>query len=194
MEYAVKRPLPEGDSTRRIPGLKSRDEFLALVGLEVEAFNSLSRRDQLPQRPPYELSEKAADARGRPTTSALALVIALELADRYDLSRNRAAEIAGPAYAVEKRWADISKTSQQLADGHEPDFHILYAALDVPGVKPTKKQPFPTICVGTISDIAAEYRNATGIICISVTRCAALIRQRAERAKIDLSEFWESFR
>jgi hypothetical protein len=194
VEHAVKRPLPEGDSTRRIPGLKSREEFLALVELELEAFNSLRRRDQLPQRPPYELSEEMADARGWPTTSALALVIALELADRYDLSRNRAAEIAGPVYAVENRWADISRTSQQLADGTQPEFHVLFAALDVPGVKPTKKVPFPTIAVGTLSEIAAGYPTAAGIISVSVTRCAALMRQRAARAKIDLSEFWESFR
>ena len=190
----MKQPRSEGSLPARIPGLKSRDEFLSLVGLEVEAFNSLRRRDQLPQRPPYELPEEMADARGWPTPSALGLIIALELADRYDLSRKRAAEIAAPVYAVEKRWADICRTGQQLADGHEPEFHILYAALDLPDVKPTKKQPFPTIGVGTIIDIAAEYGSATGIICISVTRCAALMRQRAKRAKIDLSEFWESFR
>src|SRR5262249_17559925 len=116
------------------------------------------------------------------------------LVDRYDLSRRRAAEIAGAVNRVERRWADIRRTSQQLAEGNKPDFHVLFAAVDVPDVKPTKKRPFPTIVVGTIGEISAEYPTASGIISVSVTRCATLMRQRAERAKIDLSEFWESFR
>ena len=165
-----------------------------MVGLNLEAFNSLRRRDQLPQRPPYELSEEAADARGWPTTSAFALVVALEFGERYGLSRNRAAEIAASIHAVKKRWADISRSSKQLAEGHEPEFHVLYAAVDIPGVTPTKKRPFPTMAVGTLSEIAAEYPAATGIISVSLTRCAGLMRQRAARAKLDLSEFWESFR
>jgi hypothetical protein len=190
----VKTPVSDRDLPQRLPGLKSRDEFLTLVGLELEAFNSLRRRDQLPQRPPYELSEEAADARGWATPAAFALIIALELVDRYDLGRTAAAQIAGGINVVARRWADVSKTSQQLADGHEPEFHVLYAAVDIPGVTPTKKRPFPTIAVGTLSEIAAEYPAVTGIISVSLTRCAGLMRQRAARAKIDLSEFWESFR
>lgn len=177
----------------RIPGLKSRNEFLALVGLELEAFNSLRRRDQLPQRPPYELSEEVADARGWSPIAALALVMALELVDRYELSRDRAADIASPVHAVLGRWADISRTSRQVADGKEPEFHVLFASLDLPSVKPTKKRADPKIAVGTIKEITAEYPTATGIIAVSVTRCAALMRQRAARTKIDLRDFWETY-
>ena len=92
------------------------------------------------------------------------------------------------------RWADISRTSLQLADGNEPEFHVLFASLDLPGVKATKKRPDPTIVVGTMSEIAAEYPTATGMIAVSVTRCAALVRKRAARAKIDLNDFWEALR
>ena len=187
-------PMPRPDLPARIAGLHSRDDYLALVGLKLEAFNSLRRRDQLPQRPPYEMSEQLADARGFGASSALALIIAVNLADRYGLSRERAAQIAGGVNRAQSCWSEISATSKQVADGETADFDVLYASVDLPGVKPTKKLSDPTIAVGTINEIAAEHPTATGIIAVSVTRCAALMRQRAARAKIDLAEFWETFR
>ena len=39
----------------RLPGLLDRNDFLTLVELDVEAFNSLRRRDQLPLTQPHEL-------------------------------------------------------------------------------------------------------------------------------------------
>jgi hypothetical protein len=176
----------------RLPGLLSRDDFLALVGLDVEALNSLRRRDQLPQRPPRELPAEWADARGWSAHGALALIMALELADRYELSRKRAAEIAAGVYRTQARWADIATTSRQVTDGREPDFDIVYASVDLPGVRPTKKSPDPTIAVGTVAEIAAKHPTATGLIGVSVTRCAALMRRRAARAKIDLSDFLDA--
>jgi hypothetical protein len=175
----------------RIPGLLSRDQFLALVGLEVEAFNSSRRRGQLPLRPPYELPDEVADARGWSPFAALALLIALDLVDRYDLSRMRAAQIAGRSIAVQKRWPDVCRTSEQLAESREPDFHILFGSLDIPSLKPNKKSPDPTVAIGTLSDISARYPSATRIIAVSVTRCAALMRQRAVRAEVDLTHFFE---
>ena len=187
-------PHTRPDPYARLPGLLSRDELLALVGLELEAFNSLRRRNQLPQRPPRELTPQEADARGWSPYSALALVVALEMVDRYKLSRTRAAEIAARVYVVQERWADISKTGLLLADGNDPGFHVLFASIDLPGVRVNKRRPDPTIAVGTLSEIAAEHPLATGIIAISITRCAALMRQRAARGKIDLSEFWAPLR
>lgn len=189
---SVKQSRHSKSLPTRYPGLLSRDDFLALVGLDVEAFNSLRRRDQLPQRQPPELSEEWQDARGWIPHAALALLMALELVDRYQLSRKRAAEIASGVGRVETRWADISTTSGQVADGREPAFDILYASVDLPGAKPTKKSPDPTIAVGTLAEIAAKHPTATGLIGVSVTRCAALMRQRAARAKIDLGDFLDA--
>ena len=183
-------PQPRRELPARIPGLQSRDEFLKLVGLEVEAFNSLRRRRQLPIVPPLDMPEEWVNAGGWSPLTALALNMALALTERYRLSRTRAAEIARYVFAVPKRWADISRTSLQLANGNEPDFHVLFASLDLAGVKPTKRDPDPIIAVGTLTEIAAEYPTATSIIAVSVTQCAALMRQRAQRAKIDLGDFW----
>jgi hypothetical protein len=175
---------------KRIPGLQSRAEFLILTGLELEAFNSLRRRHQFPQSPPVDWSEEWQDAQGWSPLAALALVMALALADRYQLSRTRAAEIAAHVGVINRRWRDISAASREVAEGGEPEQDILFASLDLPDVHPTKKQPDPTVDVGTLEELAAKYPTTTSLIAVSVTRCAALIRQRAKKAKIHISNFW----
>ena len=188
-EHIKMQPLPE--LPERLPGLLSRAEFIVVVGLELEAFNSLRRRHQLPMVPPLHMPEAWGDALGWDPLAALALVMALQLTERYELSRTRAAEIARGAGRLDQRWPDISTTSLELADGKQPAFEILCASLDLPNVKPTKRHPDPTFAIGTLREIAAEHPTATGIIAVSVTRCAALMRKRAARAKIDLGDFWE---
>lgn len=186
----MQEPRRSDLATTRIPGLQSRAEFLVLTGLELEAFNSLRRRDQLPQSPPPFWSEEWQDAHGWSPWAALALVMALALADRYQLSRTRAAEVASRVGAINRRWRDISAASRVVAEGGQPDQDILFASLDLPNVHPTKKLPDPTVDVGTLEELAAKYPTATGLIAVSVTRCAALIRQRAKKAKIDIPDFW----
>jgi len=182
---------PPPNVPTRLKSLQSRDDYLALTGLELEALNSMRRRDQVPLKPAAELTNRQADERGWSPYSAFALIVALELAGMYQISRQRAAEIASRSLLAASRWSDISATSAQQADGHNPDFHVLFASIALPGVRPTKKHPDPTIAVGTLGEIAAGYPMATDIVAVSATRCAALMRQRAARAKIDLSEFWE---
>ncbi len=176
----------------RLPGLLDRNDFLTLVELDVEAFNSLRRRDQLPLTQPHELPKDWQDARGWSPLAALALIMALELVHRYELSRKRAAEIAGRVSVADVRWADICATSREAANGKEPAFDILYASVDLPGVKPTNRSPDPTIAIGTAEEIAAKHPTAIGLIAVSVTQCAALMRQRAARRKIDLGKFFDA--
>lgn len=166
--------------------------FCKLAGLEVEAFNVLRRREQVPMVPPPELSEDALKRRGFEASGALYLIMANSLADDYGMSRSTAAAIASKAGIWYQRWEDVASTSADFAQGHEPRFHILFAVVNLPAVAsiaPKTRQP--SLAIGTIKEIAEQYPNAHDVIAVSVTRCAALMRQRAAKARIDLTEFWE---
>jgi hypothetical protein len=215
-------PEPTDFLPKRVPGLQSRAEFLVLTGLELEAFNSLRRRGQLPVPPLGSPTQNIAptgvpsgetfgvpdlvftdripacrlapeewqDAHGWSPWAALALIAALALADRYQLSRTRAAEIARNVVVATRHWRDICATSRQVVEGREPERDILLASLDRPDIRPTKTMPDPTADVGTLEELAARYPTATGLIAVSVTRCAAQMRERAEKAGIDILNFW----
>lgn len=91
---------------------------------------------------------------------------------------------------VSDRWTEIAETSAEVAAGKEPRTHILFAAIEWPGQPPKENDPKPKIGVGTLREIAAAHPNAGGIIAVSATECAALLRRRAAQARIDLGEFW----
>ena len=171
--------------------MMGRADFCKLVELEVEKYNALKRRGQVPLVPNLDLPEEIANERGYSPTAALALTIANELSDRYEMSRHRAAQVALYSLKVSDRWSDIAETSAQVASGKVPTAEILLAAIEWPGMRPKKNDPRPTCAVGTLKEIAAKYPNPSGMIAVSVTRCAALLRQRAARARIDLGDFWE---
>jgi hypothetical protein len=169
-----------------------RAEFCALVDLEVEAYNSLHRRELVPLVPDLDLPESVRNERGYSPTGALALTAAIEFVDRFGLSREQAASIA--VYALQlfgPRWKDVAGTSAALAAGKLPGEHILFGVVDWAGAPP-KRGSRPNVAVGTLREIAGQYPTGENIIAISATRCAALLRQRAARAKIDLGEFWDS--
>jgi hypothetical protein len=206
----------------------SRDDFCTLVGINVNQFNVLRRRGQVPMGPPPELDEEDSDRFGYTPESAFLLTIAQEFSERFDMGRTLAAEIAvgafrvftstpirdkntGEVFTFPSRWPDIARTSAQVANGEEPDEDILFIVSDIRGVAPaafkrpaqTRKKP-PSIVlsealvkprgmvtdIGTLAQIAVINPKASNLIAISLTQCAALLRQRATRAKIDLSEFW----
>lgn len=175
-----------------IAALLSRSDFCKLVGLEVEQLNVLRRRDQLPLVPNPDLPEEVATERGYSAGMALSLIMANELAERYEMSRDCAARIAGYGLRAYQRWGDIFVTSAQVAAGKEPAFDVLFAVVDWPGVKRdrARNRPAQKIAVGTLMEIAAQFPDAREIIAISVTRCAALLRQRAAKARIELGDFW----
>ena len=72
----------------------SRSDYCSLAGLEVEQFNVLRRRDQVPSVPNLDLTEEVANERGYEASGALLLTIANELVERYEMSRECAARIA----------------------------------------------------------------------------------------------------
>ena len=175
----------------------SRTEYCRLVGLEVEQLNVLRRRDQLPAVPNLDLPEEVAHERGYSPGNALLLIVANELAERYEISRDSAARIAVHGWQAFRRWDDIFVTSAQVAAGKEPIADILLGVVDWPGVARDKagNRPAQKIAVGTLKEIAEQYPDARNIIAISLTRCAALLRQRAAKARINLGDFgrWPAF-
>lgn len=143
--------------------------------------------------PPPELPEEIANERGYEARGALYLIIANEFAERYEISRDSAAAIAINALVVHHRWEDISSSSAEIASGKEPTRDVLFAVIDWPGLGRSKQRrlPRPKTAVGTLAEIVEQYPNASHLLAISVTRCAALMRQRATKARIDISEIWE---
>lgn len=171
----------------------SRADYCKLVDLPVEQYNVLRRREQVPMVPPPELPEEIANERGYEARGALYLIVANELAERYEISRDSAAAIAVHALIVHDRWEDIASSSAEIASGKEPTRDILFAVIDWPGLGRAKRSRLrrPITGVGTLAEIAAQYPNASQLLAISVTHCAALMRQRAAKARIDISEIWE---
>ena len=175
-----------------IVALLSRTDYCKLVGLEVEQLNALRRRDQMPSVPNLDLAKEVANERGYSPGSALVLIMANELAERYEMSRDCAAKIAAYGLRVYPRWGDIFVTSAQVAAGKEPDFDVLFGVVDWPGGSRdrVRNKPPQKVAVGTLKEIAEQHPDARNIVAISVTRCAALLRQRAAKARIDLGDFW----
>ncbi|WP_448041102.1 hypothetical protein [Bradyrhizobium liaoningense] len=174
--------------------LVGRADYCKLIDLPVEQLNALRRRDQIPFVPPPELPEEIANERGYEASSALYLIIANELADRYEISRDSAAAIALKALVVRDRWEDIAATSANVASGKKPSHDILFAVIDWTGLGSAKQKrsPRPMTAVGTLAEIAKQYPDARHLLAISVTQCAALMRHRAAKAGIDISEIWEA--
>ena len=171
----------------------SRSKYCELAGLEIEQFNVLRRRDQAPSVPNLDLSEQVANERGYEAGGALLLIVANELVERYEISRECAARIATLGRQMFARWEVISATSAQVAAGKEPVFDILLAVIDWHVARDkAKNRPAQKVAVGTLKEIADQHANARDILAISLTRCAALMRQRAAKARINLDEFWRS--
>jgi len=169
-----------------------RSDFCRLAGLEIEQYNVLRRRDQLPPVPSRDRPTEVSDDGGYSPGGALLLIMANELADRYEMSRECAARIAAYGLQAFRRWGDIFVTSAQVAAGKEPTIDVLLGVINWPGVARDKaKYRLPQkIAVGTLREIAEQHPDARDIIAISLTRCAALLRQRAAKAQIDLGDFW----
>jgi hypothetical protein len=177
--------------TVTIATLLSRTDYCKLVGLEVEQLNALRRRGQLPLVPNAYLPEEVANERGYSPGSALSLIMANELTERYEMSRDCAARIAAYGLRAYQRWGDIFVTSAQVAAAKEPAFDVLFAVIDWHCAAPDRKnRTAQKVGVGTLREIAAQFPDAREIIAISVTRCAALLRQRAAKARIELGDFW----
>lgn len=171
-----------------------RADYCKLVDLPIEQYNALRRREQVPMVPPPELPEDILNERGYEARSAIFLIIANELAERYEISRDSAAAIAVNAVVVHKHWKEIASTSAEVALGKEPTHDILFAVIDWPGFGRAKQKrlPRPLTAVGTLKQIAKQHPRAGHLLAISVTHCAALMRDRATKAGIDISEIWEA--
>ena len=166
----------------------------SLAGLEVEQLNVLRRRNQVPSVPNLDLKEEVANERGYEAGGALLVIIANELADRYEMSRECAARVAAFSGIMFERWEEIAATSAEIASGEEPAREILFAVIDWPGVQRhgAKNRPAQKVAIGNLKEVADRHRDARTILAVSLTRCAALMRRRATKARINLDEFWKS--
>lgn len=167
----------------------SRAQFCTLTDITIEQLNSLKRRAQLPAVPNQDLPKEVVDERGYEAGLALLLIIANELHDRYDISREYAALIAVRARDMYSRWDEIAKTSEQVIAGKEVDKEILFAALDLSGLNDPTRQTF---AIGTLREIVRQHPKVRNVLAISLTRAAATMRRRAKKANIDLHPFWQT--
>lgn len=194
---------------KRLKGQIDRTAFLALADLEVPAFYSLRRRDQFPQRPPLELGIDWDLTIGWSPITALAFIVSTALVERYAVSRDRAARIAAHTTRIisssKHKWPEVVAGAIAIVEGRaNPPPDILLASLDVPGIKSienldplieqalARRLPDPVIEIGTLAEIARKWPNASAMIAVSITRCAADMRKRAIRHKIELSDFWKN--
>src|SRR5205814_2592061 len=92
--------LAYGQNDHRLPEIimsivpLGRSDFCMLAGLEVEQYNALRRRGQLPSMSSRDLPTVMAGDSGFSPGGALLLIMANELAERYEMSRESAARIA----------------------------------------------------------------------------------------------------
>jgi len=174
----------------------SRSDYCDLAGLSIEQYSILRRRDQLPTVPNLDLSDEVANKGGFEASGALYLIVANQLVETFEMSRESAARIAAYGRDMFDRWPEISATSAQVVAGQEPSQEILLALIDWQGAArdkaKAKNRPVQKRAVGTLREIVDEHPNARDIIAISLTRAAAVMRQRAAKARIDLTEFWEN--
>lgn len=115
-----------GFRPQRFKGDFDRTKLLELADMTVDAFNSLRRRGQLPLMPTFDnlvLSQPGVptpdnmpeyDARGWSPFMALALIIANDLVESYEVSRDLAAHIARHVYLVGQRWLRSPKAASVL--------------------------------------------------------------------------------
>ena len=137
----------------------SRTEYCSLAGLEVEQFNVLRRRDQAPSVPNLDLTEEVANERGYEASGAFLLIVANELVERYEMSRECAARVAACGRIMFSRWEEVAATSAEIAAGNEPAREILFAVIDWRGVARDKatNRPAQKVAVGNLKEVADQH-------------------------------------
>jgi hypothetical protein len=156
----------------------TREQLCLLAGMELEAFKTLRKLGRIPT-----MADDQKDARGYTPFEAFMLVISDDLANGLTVSRTVACEIAMGAYKEiacnDARWQEICDTSADLVSGVSPNAEILFGRIDPLGGK-------SKIVCGTLAEISAAHPSPVRTILTNVSRCAAVMRQRAARHKIDL--------
>ena len=159
----------------------SRKTHCDLAGIPVHSFKALQHLGRVPVlEPPYR------GERGFTPLETIALVMASMMADESKVAWERAAGICSRADVLLSRWSELKETvaERRIAGKRE----ILFGRVEVRD--PSKNdQVVSRAVVGTFAEIAAEY-DPTRAFVISASRVAEIIRNRAERLKIDLSQFW----
>jgi hypothetical protein len=81
-------------------------------------------------------------------------------------------------------------TSRPVVEGRKTGNEISSSPHSTCSIRPTRKCQTRLADVGTLEELAVKYPTATCLIAVSATRRAALMRQRAIKAKIGVPNFW----
>jgi hypothetical protein len=149
----------------------TREQHCGLAGLDVEAFKTLHRYGRVPQ------IRRFAQPGGYHPLETLALAVALQFQQQFFISHQQAASIASRLEVILPHWKNIVEWPTIET---EILFGRAYFAF------PTS----PTDVCGSLARIAADHPSSIGLICLSISRSAAVMKIKAERLGVDLSEFW----
>lgn len=185
-----------------MPQFLSPDQDSKLVGIDRTTLRSMRKRGQRPAisrgGPSFLLAEVGAgvlpekgeidaeEQRGITPTQSFLQIVANAFHDRYSVSREVAAKIASRGFMAlaNPEWSAISASSAEVVAGNKPAVEIMFGVLEGP-------DDTVTFGAGPFSELIAARPDAIGVLLISLTRCAALMRQRSEEHSIDLGDFWE---
>lgn len=163
-----------------------RTAFCDLVGIEVLQLRSLGARGLLP----FDV-DQTATGRGYSHGEALLLMLMQALADQHTISLTRASEIAARLPpAMDRRWPDIVRTAQQLAEGtNKPVREVLGGRMSFA----YPAQPLAVCGTGRQieADVAATGLQEISSLRVSVSRVLATLIKRAQAQGVKVpADFW----
>lgn len=172
----------------------TREQHCLLAGIDIETFKSMKKRGQLPT---IDYSKTPDGERGHTPSSTLMLLIAIDLFYACGLSRESAACVAASGYAAHRVWPAIARSSLMIVQGKHVKDPVLCGLVQTTTHKAEAVRQYAlsprddcvsTFC-GTVGDLA-KLAPIGRMVCTNVSEIVARMRLVAERANIDLEEFW----
>lgn len=171
----------------------TREQHCALAQMDIATFKDLRKRNLLPT------SDRTIDlARDRKYTphATLMLIMAKDLFDVCNLSREAAARTARACLQLPLRWDAIARTSLAISRGEHTDDSIYCGYVEkVPRTLEPEGTPAwyaASRAVHFCETYAglAKFGPIRRLVCVNASEIAARMRLRAEAANIDLEQFW----
>ena len=160
----------------------SRKTHCQLLNMKEESFKTLRHRGQIPA---FKSHHPGTDAEsGFHDMQTFQMLVADEFWRHFKLSREEAADFGTNCFLVfYNKWPLICETSAALAEGKFIAAHIQFGRVDLDlGSK---------YVAGTMAQIATTLPWTERAILLSMSRVAAILRERAKQFDVDLSDFFE---
>jgi hypothetical protein len=171
----------------------TREQHCLLAGIDVETFKSMKKRGQLPTA---DYAKTPEGDRGYTPTSTLMLLIAIDLFYACGLSRDSAAIIATAGNYAHRNWPAIASSSLLIAQGKPVENPVMCGLVERTKHKAEAARQYAlshnrhlSAFCGTVSDLA-RLAPIGRMVCTNVSEIVARMRLAAERANIDLEQFW----